>query len=284
MAATTKDYYETLGVSKNASASEIKQAYRKKALEWHPDKHQGKDKTTAEAKFKEINQAYEVLRDPQKKQTYDQFGHNAFNQGAAGAGNPFGGGSYRQGPFTYTYSTTGSDFGGFSDPFEIFEQFFGGGFGTARQRQKPVYVINIDFMEAVRGFEKQVKIDGQNKKIKIPAGVDDNSRVRFNDFDILVSVKPHPKFKRRGQDIFIDERISFSQAALGATIMVETINGPVKLKVHPGTQPGSLVRLRGRGVPFLHSRENGDQYVRFVVEVPRKLTREQRQILTELES
>jgi DnaJ-class molecular chaperone len=143
--ASKNDYYDVLGVTKNSSAAEIKSAYRKKAVEWHPDKHKD-NKAEAEKRFKEINEAYQVLSDQQKREAYDQFGHSAFSPGGGRAGsNPFAGG--RQGPFTYTYTTSGggNPFQGFDfgDPFEIFEQFFGG--GTAfRSSQIPHYSINID--------------------------------------------------------------------------------------------------------------------------------------------
>src|SRR3989344_4633427 len=164
-----KDYYETLGVIKSASASDIKKAYRKLALEYHPDRNKSKE---AHEKFKEVTKAYEVLSDPKKKQMYDQFGHAAFEQGAGGqgpfrGGGPFGGfggqntGQY--GPFTYTYSSSGGDFdfGGFSDPFEIFEQFFGGASPFGRQSRRPVYSLAIDFMEAVSGATKRVNVEGK---------------------------------------------------------------------------------------------------------------------------
>ena len=144
-----KDYYQILGVTKQASETEIKKAYRKLALQYHPDRNKG-DKEL-EKKFKEVTKAYEVLSDPQKKQTYDQFGEAAFEQGGQGAGGPFGGFGGQGGPFTYTYSTGGQggfDFGGFSDPFEIFEQFFGGAspFGSAQARRRPVYSLTIDYL------------------------------------------------------------------------------------------------------------------------------------------
>src|SRR3989344_7890134 len=152
--ATNRNYYDVLGVSKGASAEELKQAYRKLALQYHPDRNRTKE---AEEKFKEINQAYEVLSDAQKRQMYDQVGHAAFDPSAgSGQGGPFGGGNtYRYGPFTYTYSSNQGggaqefDFGGFSDPFEIFEQFFGG--ASPFGRRKPVYELAIDFMEAIQG-------------------------------------------------------------------------------------------------------------------------------------
>src|SRR3990172_5804567 len=158
-----RDYYEILGVNKGASSDQIKKAYRKLALEWHPDRNK---KPEANEKFKEINEAYAVLSDTNKRSTYDQFGHSAFQPGmgggAAGQG-PFGG-TYRQGPFSYSYYTSGgqagqSPFGGFEDfidPFEIFEQFFGGGFGrsTSSRSRRQAYQITVDFMEAVKGATK----------------------------------------------------------------------------------------------------------------------------------
>ncbi len=293
--ATTRDYYEILGVSKSASDVELKAAYRKKALEWHPDRHQG-DKKAAEAKFKEINEAYEVLSDSQKKAAYDQYGHAAFQQGGFGnaAGqSPFaGGGTYRQGPFTYSYSTGGggqgfdfSDFG-FSDPFEIFEQFFGGGggspFGARSRAHKQVYSLQIDFIDAAKGVSKEVDVDGKRKTIKIPAGVDDGMRIRFDEFDVVVSVRPDSRFKRDGNDIYIDMEISYADAALGTVIEVPTIEDTVNLRIKPGIQPGTLMRLRGKGIPDVRGGGRGDEYVRLVVTVPTHLSRRQKELLEEL--
>ena len=169
-----KDYYESLGISKTATQEEIKKAYRKLALEYHPDRNKTKE---GEEKFKEVTKAYEVLGDPKKRQTYDQFGAAAFEGGGAGqpGQGPFGGfggfggqqsGNY--GPFTYSYST-GGDGGGFSDPFDIFEQFFGGGSPFGRQRERrPVYSIQITFKDAVHGAQKEVTIDGKKQKLKFP--------------------------------------------------------------------------------------------------------------------
>lgn len=291
--ATSRDYYEVLGVSKSASDAELKAAYRKQALQWHPDRHQG-DKKAAEEKFKEINEAYEVLSDAQKKSAYDQYGHAAFQQGgfgnAAGQG-PFGGGggTYRQGPFTYSYSSGGgaqgfdfSDFG-FSDPFDIFEQFFGGGnpFGGRRQR-KPIYSLQIDFMEAVHGVSKEVDVEGKRKTIKIPAGVDDGMRIRFDDFDAVLRVRPDDRFRRDGNDIYVDVELPFADAVLGTVIEVQTIDEPVKLKIQPGVQPGTLMRLRGKGVPHVQSHGRGDEYVRLIIKVPTHLNRRQKELLEEL--
>lgn len=291
--ATKRDYYEILGVSKSATADELKKAYRKLALEWHPDRNKSPQ---AHDKFKEINEAYEVLSDPNKRQTYDQFGH-----AAARGQSPFSGaGGYRQGPFTYYYSTGGgaNPFEGFdfSDPFDIFEQFFGGGFGggfgrsAGSRRPREAYQITIDFMDAVHGVSKEIHLprgaagEGSVRRtIKIPAGVNTGSRIRFDEFDIVVEVRPDKKFRREGDDLIIDQEISYVQAALGAIVEVPTIDDPVKIRVQPGTQPGTLIRLRGKGVPHVRGGGRGDQYVRIQLSVPTHLSRREKELLEELE-
>src|SRR3989344_2488325 len=281
--ADNKDYYQVLGVTKNSSADEIKRAYRKLALQYHPDRNKSKE---GEIKFKEVTKAYEVLSDSQKKQAYDQYGHAAFEQ--AGAGGPFGGGarSGQYGPFTYTYSNSGDgnaggfDFGGFSDPFEIFEQFFGGGgspFG-ARQRRS-TYSLQIDFMEAVKGVTKRINIEGKTQTVKIPAGVDNGQRVRFGDYDVLIEVSPSAKFKREGYDVVTEEEISFPQATLGTEINVETIEGNVKLRIPSGTQPNTVIRLSKKGVSHVRGSGRGDHYVRIKVTVPKNLSGKQKDLL-----
>ena len=282
---TKRDYYDILGVSKTASASELKSAYRKLALQWHPDRNKSPE---AETKFKEINEAYQVLSDPKKKATYDQFGHVAFDPAAGGAGgNPYAGGfGSGQGPFTYYYSSGNNpfgDLGGFSDPFEIFEQFFGGGnpFGRTTKR-KPHYSLRIPFMTAVKGGSEEVDINGKKHTIKIPAGSDTGTHLRFTDFDITFEVESHPHFRRDGADLFIDHNIPFTQAILGGETTVTTLDGEFKLKIRPGTQSGTMMRLRERGVPHLRGRGKGDEYVRINVVTPEKLTREQRKIIEEM--
>jgi DnaJ-class molecular chaperone len=278
---TKRDYYEILGLKKGASKSDIKSAYRKMALKFHPDKNKAKD---AEDKFKEINEAYQVLSDDKKKETYDQFGHAAFDpsSGGFGGGNPFSGA--QSGPFTWSYQTSG---GGapdidFNDPFEIFESFFGGGFGRAARRQR--YGLTIEFMEAIHGVTKEVEIDGKPQKVKIPAGANDGTRIRFENFDITIDVKTHDRFKRDGYDVFLTEKISISMATLGGTIKIPTLReDDLKMKIRPGTQSNSLVRLRGEGVERLRSRGKGDLYVKIVVEIPEKLSREQKNLIKELE-
>lgn len=295
---TKRDYYDVLGVWKNASADELKKAYRKQALLWHPDRNKSSE---AEQKFKDVNEAYEVLSDPQKKSAYDQFGHSAFTPGGAPGAGGFGGfggatpggtRTGRYGPFTYTYTTypggrtssaygggQGSPFEGFADPFEIFEQFFG---GNVRRPRKPHYRLEVTFMEAAKGVEKDVVIEGKRRTIKIPPGADDGTHIAFGDFDVTVSVAPHPTFRREGADVFVDVAIPLTLAILGGEIKVPTIDSEVKLKIRPGMQLGTMIRLRDQGMPHLRGRGRGDEYVRVNVSLPEKLTRHQRDLVEEL--
>ncbi len=280
---TKRDYYDVLGVDKSASEKDIKAAYRKQALKWHPDKNQD-NKAEAETKFKEINEAYQILSDQKKRQTYDQFGHAAFDPASGMGGGPFRGS--QSGPFTWTYSTSNGgmpfedmDFG---DPFDIFESFFGGGFARAQQRER--YSVSIDFMDAVQGATREVQVKGKKHKIKIPAGASDGTRIRFDDFDITINVLPHSRFRRDGYDLYVDEKIPFSTAALGGTADVETVSDKLTLKVRPGTKTHSMVRLRGEGVPHLRGNGKGDLYVRLIVDVPEKLNKKQKQAIEQLKT
>ena len=178
--------------------------------------------------------------------------------------------------------------GDFIDPFEIFEQFFGGGFsrGSGGRGRRQAYQITIDFMEAVKGVTKEVHVprgaagDGSLKKtIKIPAGVDTGSRIRFDDFDIVLEVRPDRFYKREGVDLIIDHAVTFSKAALGTVEEVPTIDGPLKIRIQAGTQPDTMLRLRGKGVPHLNSSARGDQYVRIKIHIPSHLTHEQKELL-----
>ncbi len=303
--ATKRDYYDIVGGSRGASQSEIKKAYRKLALAWHPDRNKSAE---AETKFKEINEAYEVLADPKKRETYDQFGHAAFGSSARG-GSPFGaqgpfGGftrTYRSGPFTYTYTTSGSagpsatssgpsgspfedfDFGGFSDPFEIFEAFFGGASPFRRGPRLPRYGLTLTFEEAVKGCERIIVHQGQEYQIKIPAGVDDGSRIKFKDFYVTIDVQPDEAFQRDGDDVVVNKIIPFTLAALGGTTAVPTIDGEVKIKIKAGTQPGTLIRLRGKGIKHPRGFGRGDQYIRLIIEIPKRLSREQKEAMKILE-
>src|SRR3989344_4711831 len=287
------DYYDLLGVTKTSSVQEIKNAYRKKALEWHPDRHQGGDKEEAERKFKEINEAYQILSDPSKKSAYDNYGHDAFSpggMGSRGGGNPFAGGGQGS-PFTYTWSSGGGQqnpFGNtdFGDPFDIFESFFGGGGnpfgGQQRQRQIPRYSVKLSFMEAVNGVEKEFDIEGKRRKIKIPAGVDEGTKINFGDFTLSVNVSPHEFFERDGDDISINVSIPYSMAVMGGTIKVPTIDDEVKIKVREGTASGTMIRLRGKGAPNPHHKTKGDQYVKLNILVPENPTRSQKRLIVDL--
>lgn len=280
-----KDYYEVLGVSKSASEAEIKSAYRKLARQHHPDI----DKSAGAAeRFKEVSEAYQVLSDLNKRKQYDQFG-------TAGPTNPFGGGG--GGWQQYNWSSGAGnpniqfDFGGFEDPFELFEQIFGGGspFGSAFRR-RPTYQLNLTFDEAIKGVTKEVEIESRNTegrlerkrmKIKVPAGVDNGTKMRFGDMDIEFRVTRNPEFLREGADIFSEIKVSIPQLVLGDVFEVNTVSGKVKVKVPPGTQPGSLVKLKGKGASRLGG-GHGDHYVRVNLEIPKNPSKQEKQLYEEL--
>lgn len=285
---TKRDYYDILGVTKSASASDLKSSYRKLALKWHPDKNK---ESGAEAKFKEINEAYEVLSDEGKKAKYDQFGHAAFDPSAGFGG--AGGQSYRQGPFTYTYSSNGGFedmFGGsgqqgFNDPFNIFESFFGGQnpFGGGSQ-QKPHYSMAIDFMDAVNGVEKSFVHQGKQYTVKVPPGADDGTRIRYSEFDVSFNVKPHKIFRREGDDIYIYHEIPLAMAILGGETTVPTLDGELLIKIRPGTQPSTTVRLSGKGMHRLRGSGRGDFYIKLKVMLPEKLSRKAKELVQLLQN
>lgn len=300
--AAKRDYYAVLGVNKSASDAEIKSAYRKLARQHHPDV----DKSAGAAeKFKEISEAYQVLSDANKKKTYDQFGHAAFDRGAGGmGGNPFAGGNpfsgaqgnpFGGGGFSYSWSSNSGDVN-FEDPFDLFNQIFGmagGGspFG-AGMRRRPTYSLSLTFDEAVKGVEKEIEIEIQKEKsrserkrmrIKVPAGVDDGTRMRFNDIDMIFRVARSDRFMREGADIFTDITLSIPQIVLGDTIEVETVSGSVKVKVPPATQPGSLIRIKGKGIANLRG-GFGDHYVRVKLGMPKTLGHDEKKLYEQLAS
>lgn len=357
-----RDYYEVLGVSKDADAKEIKKAYRKLAMKYHPDKNPGNKE--AEEKFKEINEAYEVLSDEEKRSTYDRFGHDGLNnQGGFGGGQGFGGGF------------GGGGFGGFEDIFgDIFGSGgFGGGFGGggSSRRRGPrrgadiKQSVTITFEEAAFGKKLKVKLNrneeceechgsgakpGTSKKtcptchgtgtvqsvqrtpfgniasqrtcstcngegeinenpctkchgtgsirktktieVDIPAGIDDGQMIKLSgqgeigekggprgDLYIIVNVKKHSIFTREGYDVYIEMPITFVQAALGDKLEVPTLDGKVSYNLPEGTQTGTVFRLREKGIPKLRSNSRGDQYVKVIIDTPKKLNDEQKELL-----
>jgi molecular chaperone DnaJ len=353
-----RDYYEVLGVGKDASADEIKKAFRRAAVEHHPDK--GGD----EAKFKELNEAYEVLKDDSKRKRYDQFGHAGIG-GNGGGGNPFGGfGGGQQGNVHFDFGDLGLG--------DILGSFFGGGFGggqsggrRSRGRDVETYA-DLTFEEAIFGVEKTLNISikdncshckgttvepghslktcetcrgsgqvsrvtqtifgniqqasvcstcrGQGKipekvcsvcggkgtedrrqeiRLKVPAGIDDGAVIRLRehgeaiangpkgDLYVSVRVKPHKKFTREGQLILSEETIDMVDAALGTEIEVETVDGPVTMRIPAGTQSGTDFKLSGHGVPHLKSDSRGAQIVTVTVETPSKLSKKQQELLQE---
>ena len=297
-----RDYYEVLGVSKNASDDEIKKAYKKLAIKYHPDKNPG-DKT-AEEKFKEVNEAHEVLSDKQKRARYDQFGHAGVNGGAAGS-NPFGQG---QGSYTFNGQSFNFDFGG-GGLDDIIGSLFGfgnmGGFGS-RMRRKGADLrttVTISFEDAIFGTEKDITVQGSSLKIKIPAGIDDGMQIRLRgkggpapelrdrqgnkvetepgDLYIQVHVKPHKTLTREGTLILSEEKISMVDAALGCEVEVETVDGKITMKVPAGTQSGTPFKLSGHGVPFRADGDRGPHIVTILVETPRNLSKKQRELLEE---
>ncbi|MEI6690234.1 MAG: J domain-containing protein [bacterium] len=281
-----KDYYELLGVTRSATEAELKSAYRKLALKWHPDRNK---ESGAEAKFKEINEAYEVLSNKEKRGKYDQFGHAAFDP-SAGFGGQQGGQTYRQGPFSYTYSTGGGfedlfgGTGGGSDPFSVFESFFGGNpFGGSYQA-KPHYSLSIEFLESYKGVTKTFIHQGKQYTVKIPPGADDGTRIRYNEFDITINVKPDQNYRREGDDLFLYHEIPFTLAILGGDTIVNTPEGPLKLKVRSGTQPSTTVRLSSKGMKNVRGGKSGDLYIKFKVMLPDKLSRNAKKLIEQLDN
>jgi curved DNA-binding protein len=307
-----KDYYQILGVDKKAGEKEIKQAYRKLAVKYHPDHNPG-DKQ-AEEKFKEINEAYQVLGDAENRQRYDQLG-DSYNRYTQHGGAP-GGFNWAD---WYTQGATGSgnvrvemggleDFlggsGGFSD---FFRRIFGGmpeaysntgRSATRPQPQKPTYEqeTEISLVEAFQGTTRRVETDGRRLDVKIPAGAKTGTKVRVADAVItsqgqkadlflVIKVLEDPYFERKGDDLYTDAATSLYTAVLGGEATVQTLSGNVVLTIPAGTQPGQTFRLTGQGMPHLKKPDaKGDLYVRIKVNIPRNLTPQQRDLFMQLKN
>ncbi|MFL6529271.1 MAG: DnaJ C-terminal domain-containing protein [Chthoniobacterales bacterium] len=316
MAVQFRDYYETLGVSKTASEDEIKSAFRKLARKHHPDV--AKDKKSAEEKFKQINEAYEVLSDPEKRKKYDQLGADWNQPGGGfqpppgwGAGQPGGGGYQRWSPGGGNGGGVEFEFGGtgFSD---FFEQFFGGGRGrsafggfgqreaTAERGSDVEADIMVTLEEALHGSKRTVSLRRGNSnkvetyQVKIPRGVHEGQRIRLagqgeagerggksGDLFLRVRLARHPDFSVEGSDLIHELEVAPWQAVLGAEVNVPTLEEKRRLKIPAGTQAGQRFRLRGRGLPQA-SGERGDLYVVVSLRVPKKITERERQLWVQL--
>lgn len=312
-----EDYYKILGVDKKATADELKKAYRKLAVKWHPDKNPT-NKAAAEEKFKKISEAYAVLSDQEKRNQYDNFGsadqfRQQYSQEDIFRGvdldeilRSFGFGGARGGGRT-TFRTSrrsGMGSGEHEDPFAgIF-----GNMGSGQQQyshmhekgQDVEYNLSISLEESVLGADKKLSLQIENRieemNVKIPAGISTGKKLRLpgkglsgynggpnGDLYLNINVLPHPIFSRDGNDLYIEKTIKFTQAALGTIIDVPTLDGTIKrLKISPGTQNNTKIRMKGYGVPGLKGALKGDQYVKINVEVPKKLSEKQQKIIKQL--
>ncbi len=312
MAPTVKDYYKILGVSKTATKEEIKKAYRGLARKYHPDLNP--DNKNAEEKFKEVQEAHEVLSDEEKRKTYDMFGSAEFRPG--------GRTTWKRADDTgqaYEYSYSAQDFSGFED---IFRDLFGSAgegrpgrgrgetfrdiFSTVTRERTSrgrdlEYQIEIDFDTAIRGGvrdlsisrQKQEGVETEKLSVRIPAGVDNGSRIRVQgkgegggakgDLYLRVKVKPHPVYTRKGDDIYLEVPVTVYEAALGKKIEIPTIDGTAEMTIPPGVQSGTRLRLKGKGVTNLKTKVRGDQYIEIRIAMPDKISEEDRKKYEELE-
>jgi curved DNA-binding protein len=309
----SEDYYKILGVEKSASEEDIKKAYRKLAMKFHPDRNPGNKQ--AEEKFKKLSEAYAVLSDQEKRKQYDSFGSDAFRQrysqedifknfdfsdilkefgfNLGGRGSRgFGGGRSR----TFTFGQGGGD---------PFADLFGGAQGYAQQQmpqkgQDLEYNLSITLEESILGAEKKLSLQKEDRveeiNIKIPPGISSGKKLRLagkgapgydrgqsGDLFLNINILPHPIFARDGVDIYVEKAVNYSQAALGATIDVPTVEGTNKrIKIPAGTQSNTKIRMKGYGVPNLKDGGKGDQYVKISVNVPKRLTERQAQLVKKL--
>ena len=306
------DYYKVLGVERNASQDDIKKAYRKMARKYHPDLN--KDDPNAKDKFQEINEANEVLSDPEKRKKYDEYGeHWKHADEFKAEREAYQRAQERGGQSAYWYSVNGDDFmGGFgrgnaSGFSDFFEQLFGHGASAGRSGRGYNMMsrggdieaqMNLSLREAAVTHKQTFSVNGENLRITIPAGIADGQMIKLKghgekgsngapdgDLYITFQIAPDPEFKREGDDLFTDVDIDLYTAVLGGTVNVKTIDGMVKLKVNPGTQNDTKVRLRGKGFP-VYKKEGtfGDLIVTYHEDIPTSLSEKQKELLTQLKN
>lgn len=282
-----RDYYEVLGVNRNASPEEIKRAYRKVALQHHPDKNPGDE--TAEEKFKEASNAYDVLSDPEKRKIYDIRGH----AGVHNAG--FQGYTNFEDIFTNFGDIFGREvFGNFGDAFgDVFSRENPTGFSPQRRGNLRTRLA-IPFEESILGAEKRIQVNDRTLTIKIPQGIKDGQSLRLagqgdltasgqrGSLIVKIAVRPHPNFKRENLDLVTEAAVPLTTAALGGKVRIPTLKGEIDLKIPAGTQPEQQLRVRGAGVVDA-SKRKGDLRVQIKIEIPRSLTRKQKELLKELD-
>ena len=293
-----KDYYKTLGVERNASEDDIRKAYRKLAMKYHPDRNPN-DKQ-AEERFKEINEAYQVLSDTTKRAHYDRLGSDYSNWQQRGAPGDFNWDQYGgfPGGVRVDYGDLDDILGGAGGFSDFFRTIFGrsaegAGTGTrTRARQQPQgyqQELAITLDEAYHGTTRLLQTDGKQKQVRIPAGVRTGSKVRVAgagpnglDLYLIVDVQDDKRFERRGNDLYTTATVGLFTAVLGGEAEVETLSGKIKLNVPAGTQPEQVFRLGGRGMPNVkNAEEKGDLYVRLKVQIPKYLSPKQRELLEE---
>jgi DnaJ-class molecular chaperone len=294
-----KDYYKILGVERNASEGDIRKAYRKLAMQYHPDRNPN-DKE-AEERFKEINEAYQVLSDAKKRTHYDRLGSDYSNWQQRGAPGDFNWDQYGgfPGGVRVEYGDLDDLFGGAGGFSDFFRTIFGRGAegaGTAtrtRTRQQPQgyqQELEITLDEAYSGTTRLLQADGRQKQVRIPAGVRTGSKVRVAgagpnglDLYLIIEVQEDKRFERRGNDLHTTATVNVFTAVLGGEAEVETLSGKIKLNVPEGTQPEQVFRLAGRGMPSVkNANEKGDLYVRLKVQIPKYLSPKQRELLEEV--